>query len=255
MAEMRFPKAMLAATAWVLVPQSVVLQSAASQSVPSQPAVPPSAAPGSLAGEPPVAEPALIPNPQLPSPRSESDPDGQARADYLAWLARSADARAKVLAFNQYLRMEGLNDVVPNWELLRTASMWRDCNGPRFEVAPFAEWQHIAKSLHYIHDHVVPVIGPVQAVSGYRDDALNKCAKGAPESAHRHFYAIDLVPIRPLSRAGLIRSMCAIHQADGERYDVGLGFYSGVRFHIDSKGYRRWGPDGSSATSPCVTEV
>ena len=241
---------MLAATALVLAPQSVVPQSAAIQSVPSQ-----SAAPASLAPEPPASEPAPIPNPEPPTPRSESDPDGQARADYLAWLARSADARAKVLAFNQFLALEGLNDVVPNWELLRTASMWRDCNGPRFEVAPFAEWQHIARSLRYVHDHVVPVIGPVQAVSGYRDDALNKCAKGAPESAHRHFYAIDLVPIRPLSRAGLIRSMCAIHQWRGEQYDVGLGFYSGTRFHIDSKGYRRWGPDGTGATSPCVTEV
>jgi uncharacterized protein YcbK (DUF882 family) len=95
----------------------------------------------------------------------------------------------------------------------------------------------------------------VQAVSGYRDDALNKCANGAPQSAHRHFYAVDLVPVRAIDRSGLIRELCAVHQRRGQAYDTGLGFYSGTRFHIDSKGFRRWGPDGSGATSPCVTEA
>jgi hypothetical protein len=26
-----------------------------------------------------------------------------------------------------------------------------------------------------------------------------------------------------------------------------------MRFHLDSKGYRRWGANGSGATSPCAT--
>lgn len=245
-------KVVLAAAALVLVPQSVVSQSFVSPPAAAEPAAPePSVVPPA-----PEAAVAEAPAPQSPTPNpAEGTPDGQARADYLAWLAKSADARAKVLAFNQYLAMQGLTDVVPNWELLRTASMWRDCDGPRFEVAPPAEWPHIARSLHYIKEHVIPAIGPVQAVSGYRDDALNHCARGAPESAHRHFYAVDLVPVRAIGRAGLIRSMCATHQGWGRSYDIGLGFYNGVRFHIDSKSFRRWGPDGSGATSPCVTEV
>lgn len=194
---------------------------------------------------------ATIPQPAAPSAAVE----GQAHADYLAWLARSPAARAQVLAFNQFLDMEGIGGIVPDWQLLRTASMWRECNGPRFEVAPFTEWQHLARSLRFIRAHVVPVIGPVEAVSGYRDEALNRCAHGAPESAHRHFYALDLVPERAISRIGLIRSICAIHEWRGREYDIGLGFYSGVRFHIDSKGFRRWGPDGSGATSPCITGI
>jgi hypothetical protein len=181
--------------------------------------------------------------------------DGQAHADYLAWLARSSAAQAQVLAFRQFLETEKVDDILPTWQLLRTASMWRECNGPRFEVAPFTEWNHIAMTLRFIRAHVVPVIGEVEAVSGYRNETLNQCARGAKESAHRHFYAVDLVPLRPLSRTGLIRSICAIHTFRGREYDIGLGFYSGVRFHLDSKGYRRWGPDGKGETSPCVTGV
>ena len=182
-------------------------------------------------------------------------PEGQTKADYLAWLARDPAARAQVIAFDQFLGQQGIDDVVPNWQLLRTASMWRECNGQRFEVAPFTEWQHLARTLKFVKAHVVPVIGPVEVVSGYRNEVLNKCAHGAPESAHRHFYALDMVPLRPLSRTGLIRSICAIHGFRGREYDIGLGFYTGVRFHIDSKGFRRWGPDGKGATSPCVTGI
>ncbi len=181
--------------------------------------------------------------------------EGQDRADYLAWLAREPAARAQVLSFKTFLEMEDVEEVVPTWQLLRTASMWRDCGGPRFEVAPVAEWQHVAETLGYVKKHVQPVIGPVQVMSGYRNAELNQCSGGARESAHRHFYALDLVPVRPLERAGLIRSLCSIHQFRGQDYDVGLGFYNGTRFHVDSKGFRKWGPDGRGATSPCVTGV
>ena len=191
----------------------------------------------------------------ISSPAAVRTPDGQAHADYLAWLARSPSARAQVLAFNQFLDAQGVSEVVPNWQLLRTASMWRECDGPRFEVAPFTEWHHIAGSLRFIRAHVEPVVGEVEAVSGYRNEVLNICAKGSKGSAHRHFYALDLVPQRPLTRAALIKSLCAIHEWRGRGYDIGLGFYSGLRFHIDGKSFRRWGPDGSSATSPCVTGV
>ncbi len=121
------------------------------------------------------------------------------------------------------------------------------------EVAPPSEWTHLARTLEFVRDHVQPVIGPVEAVSGYRDEALNKCAHGAPQSAHRHFYAIDLVPLGPIDRAALMRSLCKIDDLRGQQYEIGLGFYSGVRFHVDSQRYRLWGADGHAATSPCVT--
>ena len=33
---------------------------------------------------------------------------------------------------------------------------------------------------------------------------------------------------------------------------IPLGFYQGMRFHIDTNGFRRWGSDYHTATSPCV---
>ncbi|MDQ3140581.1 MAG: D-Ala-D-Ala carboxypeptidase family metallohydrolase [Pseudomonadota bacterium] len=179
--------------------------------------------------------------------------EGQARADYLAWLAREPAARAQVLGFKTFLAMKEVQDVVPTWQLVRTASMWRDCAGPRFEVAPVAEWQHISDTLTFVKSHVEPVIGEVEALSGYRNEGLNQCSGGAKASAHRHFYALDLTPVKALTRAAMQRSLCAIHSFRGPDYDVGLGFYSGMRFHVDSKGYRRWGSDGKGATSPCAT--
>ncbi|HWH17941.1 MAG TPA: D-Ala-D-Ala carboxypeptidase family metallohydrolase [Allosphingosinicella sp.] len=179
--------------------------------------------------------------------------EGQGRADYLAWLAREPAARAQVLSFKTFLQMKNVEDVVPTWQLVRTASKWRDCSGPRFEVAPVAEWQHISETLGYVKNHVEPVIGDVEAVSGYRNEGLNQCSGGAKASAHRHFYALDLVPVKEVSRAAMIRSLCAIHNFRGAEYDIGMGFYTGQRFHVDSKGFRRWGADGRGATSPCVT--
>ncbi len=180
-------------------------------------------------------------------------PEGQSRADYLAWLARDPGARAEVLGFKSFLDMKGVDEVVPTWQLLRTASMWRECDGPRFEVAPFTEWQHIAETLQFIGKHVEPVIGDVQALSGYRNAQLNQCSGGAKASAHRHFFALDLSPVRDIGRTAMIRSLCRIHNWRGSGYDIGLGFYSGMRFHVDSKGFRKWGSNGRGETSPCVT--
>lgn len=182
---------------------------------------------------------------------AQEQAEGQGKADYHAWLARDPAARAQLLAFKQFLEMEKVDEVLPTWQLVRTASMWRDCNGPRFEVAPFTEWQHISTTLGFIKAHVEPVIGDVEAMSGYRNAELNQCSGGARESAHRHFFALDLVPLKPIARDGMIRSLCRIHEWRGSGYDIGLGFYSGLRFHVDSKGFRKWGSNGRAATSPC----
>ena len=184
---------------------------------------------------------------------AQSVAEGQSHADYLAWLARDPGARAQVISFKTFLEAKDLDEVLPTWQLVRTASMWRECNGPRFEVAPFTEWEHLARTLAFVKNHVQPVVGPVEALSGFRNEDLNQCSGGARQSAHRHFYALDLTPLNPISRAGMMKSICSIHGFRGREYDIGLGFYSGMRFHVDSKGFRMWGADGNGATSPCAT--
>jgi hypothetical protein len=139
--------------------------------------------------------------------------------------------------------------------LLRTATDWQKCAAQPFEVPPETLWPNMVETLAYVRAHVVPVIGPVEPVSVYRNPTLNACAHGAPASAHAQFYAMDLVPLRPTGREGLIRGLCAIHLWRGTGYDVGLGFYKGLRFHVDSKKFRKWGGDGRGENSPCTAVI
>ena len=122
---------------------------------------------------------------------------------------------------------------------------------------PIASRSRRARSgstLRFVRDEVVPALGRVEAVSGYRNEHLNRCSAGAPQSAHRNFFALDLAPVNPaVTRARMIRQICGAHARDGRAYNTGLGFYNGERFHVDSNGFRKWGADGRGATSPCVS--
>lgn len=179
---------------------------------------------------------------------------GQTAADFRTWLARSADNRAEVTAFHDYLAAQGVASVIPMWQLTRTSSSWRQCGAEPFEVPPTDKWERILKTLKFVRDEVVPAVGQVEALSAYRNETLNACSDGAPQSAHRNFFALDLTPVDAgVERADMIRSVCAAHAQDGRNYDTGLGFYTGKRFHVDSSGFRKWGPNGKGATSPCVS--
>jgi hypothetical protein len=181
---------------------------------------------------------------------------GQSRADYYAWLARAPEHRQQVISFREKLVESGVEAVVPVWQLIRTSYSWRQCAAKPFEVAPARNWDHIVTTLKFVRDQVVPSIGSVEALSGYRNEGLNACSHGAPASAHRMFFALDLVPIAAdVTRDALIRGICAAHAREGQAYQAGLGFYTGVRFHVDSRGYRKWGADGRGATSPCAQIV
>jgi len=201
----------------------------------------------------PHGEAPSIAGPVYPETRGDMAP-GQSRADYLAWLARDPRHQMQVEEFRAHLASEGLENVVPVWQLIRTSSSWRACNADRFEVAPRDKWEHISTTLRFVRDEVEPALGPVEAVSGYRNEQLNRCSAGAPQSAHREFFAIDLAPVNPaVTRGQMIRQICAAHARDGRAYNTGLGFYNGERFHVDSNGFRKWGADGRGATSPCVS--
>jgi uncharacterized protein YcbK (DUF882 family) len=139
------------------------------------------------------------------------------------------------------------------WELTRTSSSWSECGAEPFEAPPRDKWDHIVTTLKFVRDDVIPAVGPVEVVSGYRNAKLNACSNGAPKSAHREFFALDLTPVNAaVDRSAMIRSVCRAHARDGRAYDAGLGFYTGRRFHVDSQGFRKWGANGKGATSPCV---
>ena len=222
----------------------------------------PVAAPASAVATAPAPAPVRpAPEPAFGLPGHEHEHDhesglapGQGAAEFRAWLAASPAHRAELARFEARLAAEGVDRVVPLWQLVRTSSSWRQCGAEPFEVAPADKWDNIVTTLKFVRDKVVPAVGRVEALSAYRNEALNACSAGAPRSAHRLFFALDLAPVSAdVSRERMIRGICAAHARDGRTYEAGLGFYSGRRFHVDSNGYRKWGPDGRGATSPCVT--
>lgn len=177
---------------------------------------------------------------------------GQDEPGYRNWYVASPAHRIAVASFNNYLATWEVSGIVPTWQLLRTATSWHKCGAQPFEVPPVSEWPHVVQTLRYIHDYVVPAVGPVEAVSAYRNPALNICAGGAPESAHKHYSAVDLVPLRETTREQLMHTLCAVHARRGLPYDVGLGFYAFLRFHVDTTKYRRWGADPAVASCPPI---
>jgi hypothetical protein len=228
----------------------------------------PAASPSVAANQPAVrAAVATTPVPQKAAPASAFGLDiahdhnhasglapGQTAQDFRAWLHRSPGHGAGLNAFRNYLAAAGVDSVVPLWQLVRTSSSWRSCGAEPFEAPPADKWGHIVKTLQFVRDEVIPAVGKVEVLSGYRNETLNTCSNGAPKSAHRHFFALDLTPVnKAVERGAMIRSVCAAHARDGQAYNAGLGFYTGRRFHVDSSGFRKWGPNGKGATSPCVT--
>jgi Peptidase M15 len=196
-----------------------------------------------LAQTPSTATAALQPwNPAAPYITAGQDEPG-----YRSWYLAAPWRAAQVKMLNDYLAAGQVSGILPTWQLLRTATSWQECGGQPFEVPPTSEWPHMIQTLRYVRDYVIPAVGPVEAVSVYRNPILNKCAGGAPESAHKLDSAIDLVPLRPTTREALMRTLCAVHSKHGEPYNAGLGFYAFLRFHIDSTKYRRWNMDPAVA--------
>jgi hypothetical protein len=187
------------------------------------------------------------PTPAIWNPVADYITAGQDEPGYKSWYLAAPWRPGQVRAFNDYLATYQVAGIVPTWQLLRTATSWQKCGGDPFEVPPTSEWPHIVQTLRYVNDYVIPAVGPIEPVSGYRNPVLNKCAGGAPESAHKHYSAIDLVPLRPTTREQLMRTLCGVHARRGPDYSVGLGFYAFLRFHVDTTKFRRWNMDPAVA--------
>ncbi len=156
---------------------------------------------------------------------------------------------APVGAFEQYLATSNLDGVIPTRQLLRTASEWRRCGGPRFEIPPRDRWVDVARVLTLVAElKSRKILGGFEAVSNFRNTELNACAGGAKNSAHTIVFAIDIVP-----HGGIIDEtlLCDFWRVHGKTWDMGLGKYPSGRFHLDTVGYRSWGHDGREGSSPC----
>ena len=194
------------------------------------------------------ASAAPAPQPPIWDPAAAYITAGQDEPGYRSWYLALPARAVQVRSFNNYLAAAQVAGVVPTWQLLRTATSWRECGAQPFEVPPTSEWPHMVQTLRYVRDYVIPAVGPVEPVSVYRNPSLNQCAGGAPESAHKLDSAIDMVPLRAIDRVSLMRTLCGDHNRHGAAYQAGLGFYAYLRFHVDSTKYRRWNMDPAVAS-------
>ena len=177
---------------------------------------------------------------------------GQDEPGYRAWVRAAPYRPMYVKSFNDYLVTNGVGGVAPTWQLLRTASDWQKCGDQPFEVPPTFAWPNIVAALRYVGAFIEPVLGQVEPVSVYRNPSLNVCAKGAATSTHLTAGAIDIVPLRPITREALMVTLCRIQLDKGSWNSIGLGFYKGLRFHIDSKKAREWGTAGARGGYGCA---
>jgi hypothetical protein len=181
---------------------------------------------------------------------SPSGPDGETEI-FNTWSATPIHA-ADVKALSKYLESKDVGDVIPLRQLLRSDTNWRKCAAEPFTVPPKASWPNMLSTLKLLRNEVIPLIGPVEALSVFRGANINTCIGGANRSQHMRFYAIDMRPTNGTTREQLIAKLCTLHARKGKALNMGLGIYKGTRFHIDTAGYRSWGHDHRAATSPCT---
>lgn len=173
--------------------------------------------------------------------------------EFERWLAEDATRAASFARFQDLLQREGVAEVVESRELWIVDRLAPECVVEAFVAPPEEYWPRIVPALRFIRDYVEPAVGAVTVASSFRDEAFNACVGGASQSAHRGFYALDLVPRdAAVTREVLIERLCPIHARDGRRFDIGLGIYQARRFHIDARGFRGWGGDYRRVTFPCA---
>ncbi|MEJ8836602.1 D-Ala-D-Ala carboxypeptidase family metallohydrolase [Ramlibacter sp. AN1133] len=193
--------------------------------------------------QPPVPPPHVAPAPAPPA-APPSDPERD-NVLFSLWRARHGE---EVDTFGAYLVNEHLADVVPMYQLLRSASMWKECHAEPFEVPPPSEWENVRDVLILLRDlRQRGVLPNVEVVSAYRDPRLNRCAGGAPGSSHQKF-AVDIAPLPPAVGA----SLCRFWREEGKQWNMGVSRYPTGRIHIDRTGYRTWGASHKRASSYCL---
>lgn len=178
------------------------------------------------------------------------------------FLAATPDGATQFEAFKQFLAAQGVGDVLPAWQLLQvetTAEATR-CAIAQFAFPPETQWPQIVPALQIVRERIVPAIGPVRTLSGYRTPQGNACANGAEGSAHTRFAALDLQAVNPVPQAEMFATLCRVWYETPAERGFGLGAYytrtapdmnTEGRFHVDGLGRRTWGHSYETWTSHC----
>src|SRR6478736_8121104 len=137
----------------------------------SPPAPAPAPAPSPAPQATPVPAPANVPRAPAAAPATPAasaalaDPERDAVL-FTHWRSRHAD---EVDAFEEFLVRTKVAQVVPTYQLLRSASMWKECRAEPFELPPATEWPKVRDLLELLQVlRTRGVLSHFEVVSAYR---------------------------------------------------------------------------------------
>ena len=174
------------------------------------------------------------------------------------WMMNSTNT-SSMLAYTRYLERNNVGNIIPEFELLKTARDWQKCGKSEYMVPNSEIWANQLPTLRVFKYLVASkVLTDFEVTSVYRDLPLNQCAGGAGSSRHLYNSAIDFrigpeFP-QPEDYASIQNSkfkLCQFWINHGQSLNMGLGLYASGQIHIDTQGYRTWGPDLTRNTSLC----
>lgn len=177
-------------------------------------------------------------------------PHSQNLESYNKWLGSDPSIAKKVFQYQSFLNERGVGNVIEMRQLLQGCPGVFGRPDLAFNVPPPEYWGNIVPTLKYFKENVRPQIGPVRLYHGYRNLDANK-ACGSHSMVHPKNSAIDLVPLEMSDPAKIERKLYEIFLKTGKESNVGMGFYGIGLIHIDTQGFRSWGPDTKFKTSPC----
>jgi len=131
--------------------------------------------------------------------------------------------------------------IFPVEQVLHQGSSWREFELLPYAMPPDSLWPLIIPTLKLLQEEIIPLVGEVEIVSGFRTPGYNELAGGASRSRHLFFQAVDVVPLTQIPERKLKKRLRKFWYKHGEQYNLGLGLYDYTRFHIDTWKYRNWG--------------
>ena len=178
---------------------------------------------------------------------------------YEEWVRQSSH-KDQVNRYYNYLIRHDVNHAAPMFELLKSARDWQRCGREPYSVPSQELWDNLTPTLKVLQDlQTRNILNDIEITSVYRDASLNQCANGSPGSKHVHNSALDFrvgpenpahMQLETIARAK--QKLCQYWQENGSRLNMGLGVYANGQIHIDTQGFRTWGPDFTRHSSICA---
>ncbi len=177
---------------------------------------------------------------------------------YRSWIS-SGDNQTRAREYENFLERNNVGNLIPSFELLKTARDWEKCGRSQYMVPNRELWNNALPTIQVFKYLVAAkILTDFEVTSVYRDLPLNQCAGGASSSRHLFNSAIDfrIGPENPQPQDYLYIEntkfrLCQFWSQYGQSLNMGLGLYASGQIHIDTQGYRTWGPDHTRASSMC----